>query len=376
MNLRPSANYRDSITIIGHPFASTGVGEQMRSHISALSAVGVEPRVVDIFRYASREDPNHVNLVQSNEVSPRSATHIRIFHINGDEVETAIGTLEQNGFDFSAGYNVIVPAWELPAYPAKWSALLGRFDSVWALSSFIHSSLLASGVHSTYVGQSVEVGRQAFLPRAFFGIRESAFVLLHFFDTTSFAARKNPLALVDLYQSLRARWPFGDFQLVLKVKNGETRNTTWEERLRLAAPDALILGNRLSGQATLSLLACADCYVSLHRAEGFGRGLAEAMYLGRLALGTGWSGNVDFMNEKNSLMVPYELKPVPPGAYPFGDGQVWAEPDVPAAANLIGRAMTDPVWARNIAKRGQTDVQLAFSHRSVGLRMLDALYLT
>jgi hypothetical protein len=97
------------------------------------------------------------------------------------------------------------------------------------------------------------------------------------------------------------------------------------------------------------------------------------MYLGRLALGTGWSGNVDFMNEENSLMVPYELKPVPTGEYPFGDGQVWAEPDLSAAAALVGRAMTDSVWAQSIAKRGQADVQLTFSHRSVGLRMLDAL---
>jgi hypothetical protein len=348
----------------------------MRSNISALSAVGVEPRVVDIFGYASREDPSHIELVQPLEVSPRSVSKIRIFHINGDEVETAIGALQQNGLDFSGGYNVIVPAWELPTYPAKWSSLLRRFDAVWALSSFIHSSLLASGLQSTYVGQSVEFGRQAFFPRAFFGIRESAFVMLQFFDTTSFAARKNPLALVELYQTLRARFAFGDFQLVLKVKEGETRNSEWEERLRLAAPDALVLGDRLSAQATVSLLACADCYVSLHRAEGFGRGLAEAMYLGRLALGTAWSGNIDFMNEENSLMVPYELKPVPSGAYPFSDGQVWAEPDIPAAANLVGRAMTDSVWARNIARRGQADVQLAFSHRSVGLRMLDALCLS
>jgi hypothetical protein len=373
MNLRNSENYRDSITIIGHPFASTGVGEQMRSHISALLAVGVEPKVLDIFRYASREDPHHMRLIRQHEVSPRSVTDIRIFHINGDEVETAIAALEQDDFDFSAGYNVIVPAWELPIYPAKWTALLRRFDAVWALSSFIHSSLLASGLESTYVGQSVEVGKQAFLPRAYFGIRESAFVLLHFFDTTSFASRKNPLAPIELYKNLRAKWPYGDFQLVLKVKDGEIKHPAWEERLRLAAPDALVLGNRLSGQATLSLLACADCYVSLHRAEGFGRGLAESMYLGRLALGTGWSGNVDFMNEENSLMVPYELKPVPTGEYPFGDGQVWAEPDLSAAAALVGRAMTDSVWAQSIAKRGQADVQLTFSHRSVGLRMLDAL---
>jgi hypothetical protein len=373
MNVRDTANYRDSITIIGHPFASTGVGEQMRSHISALLAVGAEPRVVDTFKFASREDPNHIRLIRDREVSPRAVTSIRIFHINGDEVETAIAALEQDGFDFSDGYNVIVPAWELPIYPAKWAALLRRFDAVWALSSFIHSGLLASGLKSTYVGQSAEVGKQAFLPRAYFGIRESAFVLLHFFDTTSFAARKNPLAVIELYKNLRAKWPYGDFQLVLKVKEGEITNPAWEERLRLAAPDALILGERLTGQATLSLLSCADCYVSLHRAEGFGRGLAESMYLGRLALATGWSGNLDFMNGENSLMVPYELKSVPIGEYPFGDGQVWAEPDLSSAAALVGRAMSDSVWARKIAKRGQADVQLVFSHRSVGLRMLNAL---
>jgi len=345
----------------------------MRSHVSSLLAIGAFPKIIDVYRCASRGDAHHQALIKEREVPPSAATNIRIFHINGDEVEPAIRALEQGGFRFSGGYNVIVPAWELPVYPAKWIPQLRRFDAVWALSSFIQASLLTSGLSSIYVGQSVEIGREAFLPRAYFGIRESAFVLLHYFDTTSYAARKNPMAVVELYEKLRSRSSYGDFQLVLKVKDGELRHSEWEERLRMAAPDALVLGALLSGHATKSLIAGSDCYVSLHRSEGFGRVLAESMYLGRLALGTAWSGNVDFMNDRNSLSVPYQLTPVPADAYPFGEGQVWAEPDVEAAVALVEKAMKETSWARNIAKRGQADVQLAFSHRAVGLRMVDAL---
>ena len=68
--------------------------------------------------------------------------------------------------------------------------------------------------------------------------------------------------------------------------------------------------------------------MSLHRAEGFGRGLGEAMALGRLALGTGWSGNVDFMTEKNSLLVRHRMVKLKRDEYPHWQGQSWAEPDL------------------------------------------------
>lgn len=95
------------------------------------------------------------------------------------------------------------------------------------------------------------------------------------------------------------------------------------------------------------------------------------MYLGRLALATGWSGNLDYMSAQNSLLVNYRLVPVQPGEYPHGEGQYWAEPDIENAVTLLEAVLSDVQRAREIARRGRRSVELEYSYRAVGLRILN-----
>jgi glycosyltransferase involved in cell wall biosynthesis len=359
------------VTFIGHPFAPIGMGEQLRSHIAACARLHLTHGVHDIFRYAQRSDPAHFSVIGDRERDsvPRG---IRIFHVNGDEVDSVVAAFEARGNSFEDGHNIIVPAWELPGYPAAWAAKLARFDEVWALSRFIQAALARAGVASHLVGQSVETEPMAFLPRRFFGIRESAFVLLHFFDLSSYASRKNPLAVLELARRLRAEQPFLDLQLVLKVKNIEAGAQAWAAQLH-PEPWIRVIDTPLDSVATRSLINACDCFVSLHRAEGFGRGLGEAMALGRLALGTGWSGNMDFTTATNSLLVRSTLVALQPDEYPHWQGQSWAEPDLDHARELLRPVLADPARGRAIAERGQLDVLRGHGHRAVGLRILARL---
>ena len=363
------------ITLIGHPWAPIGMGEQMRSHIAALSAVHLHHRVYDIFRYAARLDPAHEAIIGDREVEAVPGG-IRIFHINGDEVERVFETFVARGNRLDDGVNIIVPAWELPTYPEVWAKQLRRFDKVWALSRFIQGSLAASGIESALVGQSVEPLSGPLLPRRHFGIRESAFVLLNFFDLSSYASRKNPEAVLGLFDRLRAADPYADIQLVLKAKEGERGAETWAEEFLTRhglAGRVLLLSKPLDTLGVRSLIAACDCFVSLHRAEGFGRGLGEAMALGRLALGTDWSGNVDFMTAENALPVRHRLVPLKDGDYPHWEGQSWAEPDVEHAAALVAPFVSDPTRGRALAWRGQNEVLASHGNRAVGLRILDQI---
>jgi glycosyltransferase involved in cell wall biosynthesis len=355
------------VTFIGHPFAPIGMGEQLRSHLAACARLHLNYAVYDIFRFAQRNDPAHFAVVgkRERESVPRG---IRVFHVNGDEVDNVIAAFEKRGNSFADGHNIIVPAWELPTYPQVWAAKLALFDEVWALSDFIEAALAAAGVASRRIGQSVETEPMAFLPRRFFGIRESSFVLLHFFDLSSYASRKNPLAVLDLARRLRAEQPFLDLQLVLKVKNGEAGAEAWAAELR-GEPWIRLIDAPLDSVATRSLVNACDCFVSLHRSEGFGRGLGEAMALGRLALGTGWSGNMDFMTAANSLLVRHALVDLRPDEYPHWQGQLWAEPDLEQACDLLRPVLADPDRGRAIAERGQLDVLRSHGHRAVGLRI-------
>ncbi|MBU6499670.1 MAG: hypothetical protein KGQ40_14170, partial [Rhodospirillales bacterium] len=216
------------ITLIGHPWAPIGMGEQMRSHIQALSALDLHHQVFDIFRYAQRGDAAHARIIGARETDG-VAGGIRIFHVNGDEVERVIAAFEARGNGFADGYNIIVPAWELPVYPKEWAARLRCFDEVWALSRFIADSLATAGITSHLVGQAVEAEPGPMLPRRYFDIRESAFVLLNFFDLSSYATRKNPDGVLAMFARLRADDPYRDIQLVLKVKNGERGAAEWAQ---------------------------------------------------------------------------------------------------------------------------------------------------
>jgi hypothetical protein len=361
------------VTVVSHPFASNGMGEQGRASLRALQAVGLQPKSFDLFRYAARKDPDHRSLVLPVETQtlPKG---IRIFHINGDEVDSALEALADRGVDFDAGYNVIVPAWELPIYPSTWRSKLKKFDEVWAISKFVQSSLLNAEIDSYYVGQSVDADRKAFLPRKYFGIRESAFVLLNFFDTASFFHRKNPSAVIRLYKKFRAARPYDDLQLVLKVRSGDSDASELEDLISEEIPrDVLFIAKHFQTFEMRSLISAADCLLSLHRSEGFGRGLAEAMDLNRLAMGTGWSGNCDFMSIDNSLLVDSSLTDVEEGQYPHWENQRWAEPDEDHAFHLLLGVVDDPYRARRIKRRGKMDLMMTASNRAVGLRVYDRL---
>lgn len=362
-----------SVLFAGHPFASIGKGEEIRSAFSAYRSLDTDCAVFDIYRYAKRIDPHHLALLSPAEVQTLDAD-VRVFHINGDEVEPVLRSLERRGLDFRGGRNVVVPAWELPHYPAVWCDGLRRFDAVWAISRFMQESLARSGIASHHVGQAAEVPRRPFLPRRRFGIRASSFVFLTLLDLSSYSDRKNPEGVLAMYRRLRERHPFADMQLVVKVKNGDQDAKDWiAETLGDGGVDVVFVDRPLSTHETHSLIAAADCFVSLHRAEGFGRGAAEAMWLGRPSIATAWSGNMDYMDPDYAGAVRYALVDVPEGSYPHHEGQVWAEPDIDHALAIAERYLTDGAVLRRAAETGQEAVRRTCSHRAVGLRMLESV---
>jgi hypothetical protein len=361
-----------TVAVIGHPFAPIGMGEQMRSGIKSLLAAHVPVEVVDAYRYSLRTDRDYRHLIQDIEVEEVTSS-VRIFHINGDEVDPVLRHMQVSKMDFKSGYNIIVPAWELPTYPAIWVDALNCFDEVWAISNFVSNSLTAAGIKNYFIGQSAEVQRRNFLPRMHFGIRESAFAFLHFFDLSSYASRKNPEAVLCMFEELRKQRPFSDLQLVVKVKALSASAADWSESIRSRVSDVVIISDVLSTFETHSLLSAVDCFVSLHRSEGFGRGPAEAMFLGKLAMATGWSGNMDFMDSESALVVDFELQDVAADEYPEAAGQQWAYPDIDHAISLALSVVDDRSMAHRIAQNGLNRVRDRCSDRAVGLRALERL---
>ena len=362
------------VTVIGYLFHPTGMGEHMRGQVRALQAVGLNPKLIDVADDKGHRDPDLEREFLPHLVeTPVGGVHI--YCVNGDEAGRVIARIGER--TFAAAYNIAYPAWELARYPQPWAKVLRRFDEIWAMSAFIKNAIAKTvprPVH--HAPLPVEMSFPAFLGRRHFGIPDDAFVVLFFFDFLSFVERKNPGAVLDAVEQVAARRPDAPVHFVIKTRGGERAPdalAALTERLAALGPRTTALHGALSDMEIKNLSRVSDVFVSLHRSEGFGRGIAEAMFLGKPAIATGYSGNMDFMTPETSLAVDYQLVPVPPGAYPHGEGQVWADPSPEHAARLIEQLLDDPAGARAMGERAKRHLRTHFSNRATGLRHLDRL---
>lgn len=361
------------LVLVGHPFSAIGMAEHVRSAFRAFRAAGVTPGLVDIYGLDRNKDLDFEREF-ADHVTTSLSDKVNLFCINADEVEQAMGVLEHlgSGPAFQKAYNIIYPAWELSIYPEPWARILDRFDEVWAPSRFIQDAIApATKRPVVHMPLAVDLTVSSFLGRRHFGIPENAFVCLFFFDFSSYAERKNPFAMLEAFEKLVAQRPHAPLHAVVKYKGGDDGNPArkaLEARLKGLGAQAQAITRQLSDNEIKNLVRCCDAFISLHRAEGFGRGPAEAMIMGRAAVATNYSGNLDFMTPETSLLVDYELIPVAEGAYLHGDGQVWADPSVDHAVELIGRLLDDPAGARALGERARRHIRTHFSARAVGLR--------
>lgn len=362
------------LVVVGHPFAPIGMGEHARSVFRALKAAHFEAGLVDIYGLDRNKDADFEREYGAH-VRQGLGRDINFFCINGDEVDQALGVLSADAF--RDAYNIIYPAWELSKYPAEWARKLERFDEVWGCSDFVRGALQdALGRPVANLPQAVDLRLSGFLGRRYFGIPENAVVYLFAFDFSSFPARKNPGAVLDAFEKLVAERPDAPVHCVIKSKGGAPDHPgrlALQARLARMGDQVQTITRELTDNETKNLMRCADAFVSLHRSEGFGRGMAEAMALGRIAIATNYSGNLEFMTPETTLLVDQSLVPVGPDEYPFPEGQVWADPSVEHAAQLMARVLDDPVGMRALGQRAQLHIRTRFSARATGLRYAERL---
>jgi len=362
----------DEVRLVGHPFAPMGMGEHVRCVLRSMRAVGAVPKVVDIYKLSPRTDPSLI--VELQDHLGDGLGSVNVLHINGDEIEQAIAHL---GGLPKGSFNVIYPAWELPRYPAIWARQLERFDEVWAPSKFIAESISeAVSVPVHHMPLACEAKMRAFHGRSHFGIPESSFAFLYFFDFTSFIARKNPMAVVEAFSRAFAACGEPDACLVLKLNRGSLAAEDYAafvEQMQRRRERIVLIDATLTDDEIRNLVRCCDAFVSLHRSEGFGRGMSEAMSLGRPVIATGWSGNLDFMDADTACLVDARLVPVGPDEYPHWEDQQWADPDIDQAAGYMAKMIRDRRWAANLGARASRRLRVEFSYRARGLAYAERL---
>jgi glycosyltransferase involved in cell wall biosynthesis len=357
----------DGVAVVGYLAGELGVGESARLVLAALDAGGVPHATVPVaHQLQSRQQARYVASPQRE----RFAT--TLLCVNADQTP---GLTRSLGGRFSDTYRVGMWYWEVEDFPAEQHAAFAHVDEVWAATDFIRDALARhSPVPVVTVPPPLPQRPDRPLPPAplpaWVGDRP---VVLFAFDFLSNAERKNPWAAVEAFR--RAFRPDEGPVLVLKSINAAA-DVPSAERLRLLVadrPDVLLLEDYLDADERDALMARCAVYLSLHRSEGLGLTVAEAMAWGRPVVATGYSGNLQFMTPDNSVLVPWTPTRVPEGCAPYPAGTLWADPDVEAAAAALRRVVDEPAWAAALGARAADDVRTRHSPAAAAVRIRERL---
>lgn len=347
------------INVIGYIASEKGVGEAVRSNIRIIESTGV-PYVSNNF--VDSGSKNLENLPQS--FSHTNPYKLNLINVNADQMPYFV---QRNNGYLRGRYNIGYWAWELPAFPAEWRGSFAYVDEVWVPSRFTQESVAQASPRPVIcVPHSIDpdIKTAPEWTRERLKISPDTFVYLFLFDFHSFLERKNPVGLIRAFKQA-----FGDRKDVLLLMKSVHADSDAASLRRLqkeiAGANVRIFDDVLSRQAIHALMQVADCYVSLHRSEGFGLTLSEAMMCGKPAIATAYSGNMDFMNQENSFLVPYRLVEIEQDHGPYKRGNVWADPDLEQASSLMMEVFEDRAEVAAVATRGQKDVMTQLHPRAI-----------
>ncbi len=373
--IRYPAHVRDAsggddtgVNVVGYLAAESGVGESARAMLRILKAAGTPVAPIN-FRTG--------NLSRQNEGIPGVAATehlhaINLFHVNADQMAIARASLGASLFE--GRYNIGFWAWELAEFPDEWTPAFDLVDEVWVPSTFCQQAIAQkSPVPVLCMPHSVEAPPDVAGDRARFRIAPGDIAFFAMCDVLSVPERKNPLGVAEAF---RAAFP-GDerVRLLLKIGNLEFQPDLAARLADLSRTDPRItlVQGYLARAELWTLMASIDCYVSLHRAEGFGLGMAEAMACGKAVIATPWSGNVDFTHADNACLVDFALVPLARDLGPYRKGQRWAEPDIDSAARAMREVASSPALRARLAERGLRTVARELSPEALAPRIAGRL---
>lgn len=353
------------VTVFGPLGHGSGLGAATRACVAALMSANVKVEVLQLKTAWGRNNES-----SAAPIVARARGDINILHFNPDVL---IENLSRFGLEqFEGRYNIGHFYWETSRATLAHRLGASLVDEVWVSTEYCRRIFQEVTDKPVFVARVpvAEMGDLSWASLRWFGLPERGFTFLYTFDGASRLTRKNPLAAVRAF--LRAFPSREDVQLVLKLQN-----TNWltpaDEKLfaelrRCARKDRriVLVNESFSSREVHGLIASSDCYVALHRSEGFGYGMAEAMKLRVPVIATGYSGNEDFTTEATAYPVRHTLVPVSAEDFVYDEpGQFWAEPDVEHAAERMLEVFEGRDREAKV-ERARALIQQVYGEASVG----------
>jgi glycosyltransferase involved in cell wall biosynthesis len=361
------------VNVVGDFAAGTGLIEATRRLVHTAASAGIDVEVTD-FDLPVPKSPMR-RLPQVDDL-PRGRSHdIELWCVNVNEFRHVPDALLRPPGDPSR-YVIGVWAWEAPSLPGWARPEIDRVDEIWVPSRFVRDAFRTATSKPVMVWRHVvDAPLPATCPRSDFGLPEDAVLFFFNFDANSSDGRKNPWGAIRAFErAFTNEERSGPARLVLKTQNLETHPELRDAlHAALERVNGILIDEELPRDRMNALLDSIDVYTSVHRAEGFGLGIAEAMFLGKPVIVTAYSGNMDYTTRTNSCLVGYTLRPIeesdldmsPHGKVVYEPGLIWAEPNINQAARWMRYLYDRPDERTRIGRAGAATVRQQFNPTAV-----------
>ena len=354
------------LNLVGAVRAETGIGQMIRTTGLACRSAninfGMNNITAGLGDHISMQDDRWDKTLQKN--NPYCSN---LIYANGNAL---LGYCYHFGESFfKHKYNIAYWTWELENYPKAWIKMTSVLHEIWTISSFMQMGLQAVTnkpiIHMPIAVEDMVLHYQP--KRRDYGLPDDRYLFFNTFDYTSFIKRKNPSACAKAF--LQA-FPKSQTQvgLVIKLNYADPNSPDVISLYQLAEQDEriILLEKPMRYHEAQGLKSVCDSFISLHRAEGFGLNMAEAMLMGKPVIATNYSGNVDFMYSNNSCPVNYSLIPIQTNEYFDDVNQVWAEPDIEHAAWYMRKLFNEPQFGKALGGHARQHILQHHSPAVVG----------
>jgi GT2 family glycosyltransferase len=364
-----SDQHRFGVNVVGYLTSEMGLGEAARGLLSSLEAASIPFHAINYLNGNPSRSLDKRWMHQFTDIGKYSKT---IFMINADWLPTAENELRSRLVN--QNYIIGYWAWELDQFPNCWQSSIDIVDEIWVASDHVLNGLKKiTNKPIKVIPYGFDIDVNAVPGRQYYSIPDSIFVFLVMFDVNSIIERKNPYAAILAFQ--KAFLPNDEnVMLIIKVNNPtpEILKTITEKTHNYK--NIITIGEVMTRHEINGLISNCDVYLSLHRAEGFGMQIAEAMWFGKPSIATNYSGNTSFMSDLNSILIPYTIKKIGPGNAPYDENFYWADPDINCASDAMLKIYTDKNLYSNLSRASWKDVRSQLSSNTVGKKLIGALY--